>query len=82
VGRFSKIGLSAALGAAAALVAISAETAQWAWDGVSRLVAIGDVHGAHAKLVSLPTAMDLVDADLAWSGGDHRLASRASWNVA
>jgi len=73
VGRFSKIGLTAALSAAAALVAISADTAQWEWEGASRVVAIGDVHGAHAKLGSLRTAMELVDADLTWSGGDTHL---------
>jgi len=55
------------------IATVPAEAAPWEWEGVSRVVAIGDVHGAHDKLVSLLTAMELVDEDLAWSGGDTHL---------
>lgn len=71
--RFSKVRLSALLCASLSVATISAETAEWEWEGVRRVVAIGDVHGAHAKLVSLLTAMELVDANLTWSGGDTHL---------
>lgn len=47
-------------------------TAIWEWTGVSRVVAIGDLHGSYDKLVRLLETADLVDADLAWSGDtDH-----------
>ena len=42
------------------------------WSGVSRVVAMGDVHGNHAKVVRLLTAAELIDGDQRWIGGaDH-----------
>ena len=38
-------------------------------DGVQRVVAIGDVHGAYDRLVSILTASGLVDNRQRWSGG-------------
>ena len=44
----------------------------WEWTGVPRVVAIGDLHGSHNKLVRLIESAGLVDAELDWSGGaDH-----------
>ena len=42
---------------------------------VARVVAIGDVHGAHAELVRLLTGIGLIDADGAWQGGATHLVS-------
>jgi hypothetical protein len=39
----------------------------------SRVVAIGDVHGAYDSLVSILRAAGLADASLSWSGGDATL---------
>ena len=45
----------------------------WEWTGVARVVAVGDVHGNHDKLVRLLQAADLLDEDLRWVGGDSHL---------
>ncbi len=45
----------------------------WVWQDVSRVVAIGDVHGNHDKLVRLLTAAGLIDDQLRWVGGDSHL---------
>ena len=45
----------------------------WEWTGVARVVAVGDVHGNHDKLVRLLTAAGLIDGELRWSGGDDHL---------
>jgi hypothetical protein len=38
-------------------------------DGVQRVVAIGDVHGAYDRLVEILRAADLIDQRLRWTGG-------------
>src|SRR5262245_16484778 len=38
-------------------------------DGVDRIVAVGDVHGAADKLVDILRAADVIDARQRWSGG-------------
>ena len=44
----------------------------WEWAGVPRVVAIGDLHGSHNKLVRLIESAGLINAELDWSGGaDH-----------
>ena len=42
-------------------------------DGVERIVAIGDVHGAYDRLVEILRTAELVDAGLRWSGGKSHL---------
>ncbi len=49
--------------------------AQYAWDNVERVVAIGDVHGAYPAMVSLLKAAGLVDESLRWQGGQTHLVS-------
>jgi hypothetical protein len=46
----------------------TATSSPWAWGGVPRVVAIGDVHGSYPKLVRLLRGLDLADAALGWSG--------------
>jgi len=60
--------LAGALWAATALCA-----PQDVWTGVDRIVAIGDVHGDYAKLISILTTTQLVDAKLRWTGGKTHL---------
>ncbi len=49
------------------------QSSAWEWSGVSRIVAIGDVHGAYGKFVSLLHSTGLVDTRLSWIGGDNHL---------
>jgi hypothetical protein len=45
------------------------------WTGASRVVAVGDVHGAYRELVDVLEATGVIDADLRWSGGETHLVS-------
>jgi hypothetical protein len=44
-------------------------TAQDTWDGVARVVAVGDVHGDRAQLVTVLQQAGLIDAKGHWTGG-------------
>ncbi|MGB5622831.1 MAG: metallophosphoesterase, partial [Gammaproteobacteria bacterium] len=57
------------------LVSVPATAEEWRWDGVSRVVAVGDVHGAYEELVSILSQAGLIDAQLQWSGGETHLVS-------
>lgn len=48
---------------------------QWRFSGVSRIVAVGDVHGAYRQLVGLLEKTGIVDDSLHWSGGDTTFVS-------
>jgi len=52
---------------------IHAQSSQWEWEGVGRVVAIGDVHSSYEKLVTLLQGMELIDDQLAWIGGEDHL---------
>jgi len=45
----------------------------WEFDGVTRIVAIGDVHGAYERFVATLRATDLVDKKNRWTGGKAHL---------
>ena len=49
------------------------ERVAWEWDGVDRIVAIGDVHGSYGHLISLLRGSGLTDAQLSWRGGESHL---------
>jgi len=51
-----------------ALSISSMPSSQWEWEGIDRIVAIGDVHGSYEKLVTLLRGMDLIDDQLFWTG--------------
>jgi len=42
---------------------------RWEWEGVERIVAVGDVHGRYDQLVSILEGTALVDGDSKWVGG-------------
>lgn len=65
--------LALLLGSAAAAAPESETESPWVWQGVSRVLAIGDVHGNHDKLVRLLTAAGLIDDEQRWGGGDSHL---------
>jgi Calcineurin-like phosphoesterase len=50
-----------------------AATSSCAIEGVDRIVAIGDVHGAYDRLVAILTAAHVIDARQQWSGGKTHL---------
>jgi len=59
-----------------ALVAVcgfATQPSQWRWDGVERVVVIGDVHGAFDSLVEILQAAGLIDQTLLWTGGEAHL---------
>ena len=65
------------LAASAAAVAAPAvqpdEEQRREWDGISKVVAVGDVSGALDPLATLLEGVGLVDGNLAWTGGDAHL---------
>jgi hypothetical protein len=40
-----------------------------AWNGVNRIVAVGDLHGAYDNFVKILQGTGMVNKDLAWAGG-------------
>ncbi|MEE9562880.1 MAG: metallophosphoesterase, partial [Thermoanaerobaculia bacterium] len=53
--------------------ALRAQGSRWEWDGVSRVVALGDVHGSYDKMVTLLEGTGMVDDQLRWIGGEQHL---------
>ena len=51
------------------------------YQGVPRVVAVGDIHGRYHELTGLLSRAGLVDAELRWDGGPAVLQSRA-WDEA
>ncbi len=45
------------------------QTSRWEWEGVGRIVAIGDIHGSYDKLVPLLRGSAVVDDGMTWAGG-------------
>lgn len=65
-----------ALAALAALLLLSTPAAAQTtaqWDGVSRIVAIGDLHGDFEKFTDMLRTAGLIDARNRWSGGQTHL---------
>lgn len=52
---------------------LQAEGSRWEWEGVSRVIALGDVHGSYDKMVTLLQGTKLIDENLAWKGGNQHL---------
>lgn len=57
------------------LATASAVAEPYRFDGVERVVAVGDVHGAYPELVELLQAAGILDAQLHWAGGRSHLVS-------
>lgn len=53
----------------------AARATQYEWQGVARVVAVGDVHGAYEPLVDVLVAAGLIDRQLQWVGGSTHLVS-------
>ena len=75
-GRHARSRARVRLGSAALLAALSASApafAQDSWEGVARVVAVGDVHGDYDQLVTVLKDAGLLDAKLKWAGGKTHL---------
>jgi len=46
---------------------------EWRFDGVDRVVAIADIHGAYDAMVSTLQSADVLDPELSWTGGTTNL---------
>ena len=51
----------------------AAQAERCVWDGVGRIVAIGDVHGDYDQFLSILLGAGLVDSELNWTGGKTHL---------
>jgi tetratricopeptide (TPR) repeat protein len=51
----------------------AAEEQPWEWNGVSRVVAIGDVHGAFENMVAVLKTAGILDEKAKWKGGKAHL---------
>lgn len=49
------------------------QISEWEWEGIDRIVAIGDVHGSYDKFIILLKGTGLVDENLSWTGGETHL---------
>ncbi|MCP5091381.1 MAG: hypothetical protein GY949_10710 [Gammaproteobacteria bacterium] len=52
---------------------VSAEASEWRVDGVDRIVAIADIHGAYGAMVETLQRANVIDDELSWSGGETHL---------
>jgi hypothetical protein len=52
-----------------------AQTDEWHFSGVKRIVAVGDIHGAYDALVATLQKANVIDDNLAWSGGKTHFVS-------
>ncbi|MEZ5956227.1 MAG: metallophosphoesterase [Hyphomonadaceae bacterium] len=57
----------------AGIAPASAQTAQPQWDGVTRIVAIGDLEGDYEKFTDMLRTAGLIDAQSRWTGGHTHL---------
>lgn len=57
------------LGVGSALLTLRAANSSCEFTGVDRIVAIGDVHGAHQRFVEILRASGVLDERLRWAGG-------------
>lgn len=78
----NRLGLGAVLTALCTAVAVMTSAASRPvpvappacdFDGVDRVVAIGDIHGAYDRFVEILQTTELIDAGLKWSGGKAHL---------
>ena len=55
------------------LLATGSHASDWRADGVERVVAIADVHGAYEAMVETLGNVGVLDEDLGWAGGESYL---------
>jgi hypothetical protein len=55
------------------LAALAHADSDWQWSGVSRVVAVSDIHGAHSGLVQILRKTSVIGDEHHWTGGDTHL---------
>jgi len=75
VRNFRNVLTAALLLAACAVRADDPASAQTGWQGVDRVIAFADVHGAYGDLVPLLQKAGIVDRELHWSAGTAHVVS-------
>jgi hypothetical protein len=73
--KFRKVFTAALLLTAFVVRADDPASAQTAWQGVDRVIAFADVHGAYGDLVPLLQKAGIVDRDLHWAAGTAHVVS-------
>ena len=68
-----RVGLFGLVLAASTLPIRAEESNQWRWDGVERVVVVGDVHGAYESLVGILRQAAMIDSEGVWIGGEGHL---------
>jgi hypothetical protein len=53
--------------------AVPANANEWQFDGVSKVIAVADIHGAYDAAVKALKAAEVVDEELTWQAGDAHL---------
>ncbi len=74
-GAFAAAVAFLALQGTAALAKKEVEAPLSEWAGVSRVVAVGDLHGSYEKALKLFQGAGLIDADHKWIGGEQHLVT-------
>lgn len=69
------VALSIAIPGIARPAAAGEEYALAEWSGVSRVTAVGDLHGSYEKAIRLFQGAGLIDDDLRWIGGEQHLVT-------
>ncbi len=59
--------------AAIATLAVGIAPAEEEWDGVKKIVAVGDIHGDYGQFVALLRSAELIDENDHWIGGETHL---------
>ncbi len=59
--------------AALFVIALPARAGEWTFNGVERVVAISDIHGAYGAMVRTLQSAQVLDEALSWSGGQTHL---------
>jgi hypothetical protein len=72
--RFARV-LLASVAMLSPAAPMAATTPQVEWQGIDRVVAFADVHGAYSELTALLRSQGIVDGDLHWSAGKTHLVS-------
>jgi hypothetical protein len=68
-GALAAVCVAAALAATPLETPVRAQTTRCELDGIERIVAVGDVHGAYDRYVEILRSAGVLDARLRWSGG-------------
>lgn len=70
--KFGVVSLLSALVGLSKLISCGSPNPKFSWD-ISRIVAVGDLHGDHQNAVKVLKMAKVIDKDLKWAGGNHTI---------